>query len=125
MYSFDVAWEDRASAARYLQLMRSDMAKARLDQGGTADVYALAFVTHPHGRPRNLPGVIKYLDRIDRAARMPRAADLRKMAAQTIQRALSSLGHVRSGSLQGGAAFDVEVTIDYWLVGPERAPGPS
>lgn len=120
MYSFDVGWPDRPTAPRYLQLMRDDIAKAhQLDLHGTADVYALALVTHPHGLPRNLPGVIKYLDPVRRAEHAAGSAvRLREMAAATLDAALPQLGTVRTGSLSGGAAFDVEVSVDYWLVGP-------
>jgi hypothetical protein len=118
MYSFDVSLPDRAR--RYLQMMRDDVAKARqLDPHGTADVYALALVTHPHGVPRNLPSVIKYLNLIKRAEHTAGSATrLREMAVDTLAEALPQLGKVRSGSLPGGAAFDVEVSVDYWLVGP-------
>jgi hypothetical protein len=119
MYSFDVAWEHHPNASRYPKLMRNDLAKAhQLDQHGTADVYALGLVTHPLGLPMELPGVIKYLGSMKRALSAADAAELRRLAATTLGRALPALGPVRSGSLSGGIAFGVEVAVDYWLVGP-------
>jgi len=123
MYSFDVAWEHRAGATAYPRLMRRDIAKARaLDPHGAADVYALALVTHPHGRPPTLPGVIKYLDRINRALSAGSPEDLQLMSAATMRQALAPLGQVQSGNLPGGTAFGVKVTIGYWLVGPAHQP---
>ena len=78
--------------------------------------------THPHGSPRNLPGVIKYLDRINRALNTASPEDLQLMSAATMRQALAPLGPVRSGTLPGGTAFGVEVTIGYWLVGPAHQP---
>lgn len=125
MYSFDVAWEHRASASAYPRLMQQDIAKARaLDPHGRADVYALGLVTHPHGSPRNLPGVIKYLDHINRALNTASPEDLQLMSAATMRQALTPLGQVRSGNLPGGTAFGAEVTIGYWLVGPAHPPAP-
>jgi hypothetical protein len=124
MYSFDLAWEPNASG--YPQLMAHDMAKAsQLDPEGTAAVYALALVTHPHGLPRDLPGVIKYLDRITEATLEVGAGPLREIAAATMKRTLPQLGNVRTGALSGGVAFDTKVTIDYWLVGPFSSPDPG
>jgi hypothetical protein len=126
MYSFDVAWEHRACARAYPRLMRHDIAKARaLDPQGTADVYALALVTHPHGRPPTLPGVIKYLDRINWALNAASPEDLQLMSAETMRHALTPLGQVLSGNLPGGTAFGVEVTIGYWLVGPAHQSDPG
>jgi hypothetical protein len=126
MYSFDVAWKCRAGALAYPRMMQQDIVKARaLDRHGTADVYALGLVTHPHGRPRNLPGVIKYLDRINRALDAASPEDLQLMSAATMQQALSPFGQVRSGDLPGRNAFGVEVTIGYWLVGPARQAAPG
>ena len=66
--------------------MRHDIAKAcALDPHGTADVCALALVTHPHGRPSALPGVIKYLDRINRALSAASPEDLQLMSAATMR----------------------------------------
>jgi hypothetical protein len=126
MYSFDVGWEHRAGASAYPRLMQQDIAKARaLDPHDSADVYALGLVTHPHGSPRNLPGVIKYLDRINRALNTVSPEDLQLMSAATMRQALSPLGQVRSGNLPAGAAFGVEVTVGYWLVGPAYKPALS
>jgi hypothetical protein len=79
-------------------------------------------VTHPHGSPRNLPGVIKYLDRINRALNTASPEDLELMSAATMRQALTPLAPIRSGNLRGGTAFGVEVTIGYWLVGPACQP---
>lgn len=119
MYSFDVASPHSRNAARYPQMMQNDIAKARrLDPQGTADVYALALVTHPHGQPPHLPYVIKYLDSIERAESATGSKRLQGMTVPTLGAALRPLGPVRTGSLAGGAAFGVEVTVRYWLVGP-------
>jgi hypothetical protein len=105
--------------------MQRDVAKARaLDPYGSADMYALALVTHPHGSPRNLPGVTKYLDRINRALNTASPTDLQLMSAATMRQALAPLGPLRSGTLPGGTAFGVEVTIGYWLIGPAHQPDP-
>jgi hypothetical protein len=68
-----------------------------------------------------LPGVVKYLHLMRRAERKAgSAARLREMAAATFNTALAQLqlATVTNGSLHGGTAFDVEVSIDYWLVSP-------
>ena len=88
MYSFDVAWD----ASHYLRLMKDDVAKAhRLDQHGTAEIYALWLMTHPLGLPWDLPGVIKYQHRIRSALRGTGAAELRQIAAANMGCALQEL----------------------------------
>lgn len=125
LYSFDLT-ENQPNAAVYPQLLRSDLAEAQqLDHHGTAGVYALALVTHPDRVPEHLPGVIKYLGRIESALPAFGSAELRRLAAATMRQALSPLGPVRNGASAGRNGLrhlGTEVTVDYWLVGPAWQP---
>lgn len=119
MYTFDVAGDAVPNTARYVERLRLDIAKANeLDHKGTADIYALALVTHPHGIPQKFEGVIKYWAAIASSLRQSDPNALRRVAAETMARRLPTLGPMTSGSLDGGQAFGVEVAVDWWLVGP-------
>ncbi|ARF53689.1 hypothetical protein B1H19_05405 [Streptomyces gilvosporeus] len=119
MYTADLAGVRPASAADYPTLMRDDVVKARrLASEGNAQVFALALATHLMTSPPNWPNVIKYVALTRRKLRQFGEAGVRAMAADTMNRRLSELGPVCSGSLHGGEAFGVEVAVDWWLVGP-------
>jgi hypothetical protein len=118
-YSFDFAGPDRHTVREYTDKVAGDLDKARLAAGEQAVArYALMLLTHPCGVPARLPGVIKYLDRIERAVRRRTAQDLWALAEHTATTTLRVFGAVHSGCLPAGRAFDVEVQIGYWLIGP-------
>jgi hypothetical protein len=117
MYSADVAWPDRANGFLYPEYMRRDVVKAhQLD--ASADVYVLALVVHPHGVPESQPDVLKYRGLIRQSLASKGEGELRRMAVATMADALSKLGPVQTGSMAGGSAFGVEVSVDWQLAGP-------
>ncbi len=77
----------------------------------------LLLLTHPMGVPSG-GTAIKYRPGLSAALRAHGSEPLRHMAEHSVRTLLSCLGPMHKGTLEGGAAFGVRVTIDYWLIGP-------
>ncbi len=89
-------------------------------------LYVLLLLTHPMGIPSG-GTAIKYRPGLSAALRAHGPESLRHMAGHSVRALLSCLGPIHQGTLEGGTAFGVRVTIDYWLIGPLETgrPGPD
>jgi hypothetical protein len=122
--TFDLAYgmDDAHWVAR---AVRRDLEKsARLAIDGT-EIFALVIVVHPDSPlPPSLgANIVKYLPGVARAFRtFQTAAKIRALAARSLRANFSSLGPLSRGSMSGGSAFGVGVSLDWWLLGPVR-PG--
>lgn len=113
MYSYD-AVSDRKMAA-YRGWMVSDIAKAnKLASGSSAEVFVLLLVTHVVGLPDAPDGVVKYRRHIERAT----APHLLVRSRTAIRECVADLGVARNEKLCTGNALGVDVSLEYWLIGP-------
>lgn len=119
LYAFDI--HIPRNRAAYLERVRADLAKAAA-LAPTADRFALTLVTSVNGRvPAQLRHrVVKYSSGVERAAAaFGSGASARDAAIPLWDRQLRVLGakatHV---AIPAGTVWDLNVTIDAWLVGP-------
>jgi hypothetical protein len=109
----DTHWVARA--------VRSDLEKASRRAVERTEIYALVLVVHPETPfPRSLGhNVAKYLPGVAQAfSNFQTSAKIRTLAAHSLRANLSSLGPLSLGSMPGGSAFGVDVSLDWWLLGP-------
>jgi hypothetical protein len=118
MYSFDGCTE--RGWAQYEGYLRADHAKASALAAPDTSIYLLLLATHPEGTfDADLREVVKYSSGIGGAARrFPEPGAVRSACSARVTPALQAYGHTVSGSLAAGTCFDLDVTIDYWVVQP-------
>ncbi len=118
MYSFDGCTE--RGCAQYEAYVRSDQAKASALAGCNTSVFLLLLATHPEGAPDpSVRDIIKYSSGITRAKRhFPEPDEVREVCLDRMTPIMEALGRTVRGSLHAGRSFNLEVTIDYWLVQP-------
>jgi len=126
LYTFDVHVE--VKRAEYLARVTADLAKAAA-LAPAADRYGLVLVTNVHGQiPAHLrERVVKYAHGINLAAKQLGSGDqVRAGAIQLWDAELAGLGlPVDHVAVRAGCVWGLEVTVDAWLVGPQRGPAPS
>lgn len=121
LYSFDIHLNLNRSA--YLARIRADFAKAAA-LAPSAERYALVIVTNvdddipPHLRKH----VVKYAPGILKAIAQFGSGTAVGIAATTVWDAeIAALGlPVEQVAIPAGAAWGIDVTINAWLVGPQR-----
>jgi hypothetical protein len=95
-----------------------DIAKAQAIDGSAA-VFALALVTHPHDIPDDSGcGAIKYVGQLASAIRRYGAEDLRTRADQILRATFGDIAPLSTGSIRSGEAFGVEVEVLFYLLCP-------
>jgi hypothetical protein len=126
LYTFDVHID--LKRAEYLARVRADLAKAAA-LAPTADRYGLVLVTNVHGEiPAHLrERVVKYAGGITFAVKQLDSGELVRAGAIRLWDAeLASLGlPVDHVAVPAGSVWGLEVTVDAWLVGPQRGHAPS
>ncbi|MFR9675868.1 hypothetical protein [Streptomyces sp. TR02-1] len=117
-YTFDFASDHLSSAGAYRERVAGDLDKAYQAAGGQESValYGLLLLIHPHGVPADVPGTVKYGPDISRSLRGRDPGELREAAVKRAGEGLRELGPVWSGSLRGGSAFGVRVSVEWLLV---------
>lgn len=118
MYSFNGCTE--GGRAKYQAYLRSDHAKALQLAGPNTSVFLLLLATHAEGSPDpSLREIIKYSSGIVGAARRHAGTHgVRTICSNRMTPIMEALGRTIRGSLPAGQSFDLDVTIDYWLVQP-------
>ena len=114
MYTFDAF----SNLKLFTDATSADELKAqRLAEPGTA-VYSLLLVTHLSGSiPARFMKPVKYARDINKAvARHSDAASVLVKASDAIEKNLSNRAVVDRGPINGGSAFDLNVSVHYWLV---------
>lgn len=119
MYTFDEALTNKTRV--YPAKVEADLKKVASRTLPDTLVFGLLLATHPHS-PADpvLRRVVKYLPDVTRSSREFGLETVRTMAKASVREQLSRLGPVADGFLAAGEAFGVEVSIDYFLVGPVK-----
>lgn len=114
IYTFDII--KKGARHNYPALLNSDVAKLQKYKNNTKSLFTLLLATHPHSAPRQLYSeAIKYYGSVKKYA--PPNFTISD-ADQEVRRRLNHLPHIASGAINGGTAFETEVSIAYWLFGP-------
>ena len=112
--------------ARYPEKVKADIEKSIRSVRRTADteIAARVLVVHPKVHPPDrLSKVAKYWLGIRKAFRELETAEaILERASGNLRAQLSALGPITMGTIRGGTAYEVEVDVEYWLVGPVTAP---
>jgi len=123
LYTFDMVGEPAGTwIARYPDKVKADIEKSIRSARRTADSEIV---------PWCLWFIRRSLRQIDSARwrstgrgsvkafrELETAEAIHETASQNLRTKLSSLGPITTGTIQGGTAYDVEVDVDYWVVGP-------
>ena len=83
------------------------------------EMFAHLLATHPHAPPRDqFRDAVKYFSSVSRYAR----SGIQLQDAQSAVRArLPDQPMIAEGTIPAGKAFDIEVTVAYWLFGPYQS----
>ena len=120
MYAFDAF----TGLAATLALTTADEVKARCHAGPMTAVYSLLLATHIGGLiEERYTKPVKYSSDINRAVRrLGDEAAVRTQAKSLVDTAMVDRRLITSGTIDGGRAFGLQISVLYWLV---RDAGPA
>jgi hypothetical protein len=123
MYFFDSIRQSKDGIygdEQFLKAMASDVKKAKKLSNKSPDIYTVLLVTHPHttiGDNHPAKTAVKYRGQINRYLKDKTQEEIKKFVEVRLGSQLSQIGDiVHFDTIKGGSAFDVEVSIMYWLV---------
>lgn len=118
IYTFDLV--SSPSLRSYEIAILADIGKAAAVSGKDSRTFIITLATHPEVRrpfARELARVVKYMPSINRSLQSHGDSPaIRARAGEAMRERFGSLGEMVSGSIDGGAAFDVAVFLDYWII---------
>ena len=118
MYSFDMFTKN--ANYQYSKLVEKDVEKMRdfvtTNLQNSPTLLTLLLATHPHTTPsRQLDRIVKYNAEIEK---------YQPPSTEAIRKAVSKHFHAhpshKGGEIEGGRAFDTNVSVLYWLFGPYK-----
>ncbi|WP_262966440.1 hypothetical protein [Methylobacter psychrophilus] len=117
MYSFDMF--TTKGPQQYLNNVQSDVEKmnnmTRDIQSSRPKLYTILISTHPHSKPdKKFDQVIKYAAQIRKYT--PQLIDVLDEKVITVFKKSHPLK--AKGTIIGGSAFNIDVSLNYWLFGP-------
>lgn len=123
LYTFDLIG-DEAWTSRYPEKVTADLAAlcARKDLTERTQLFALVLATHPTSQPSaQLKQVAKYSKGVGKAiGTHGDATAVLRHADEALRASLRHAGAVYPGEIPGGTAYDVAVSVPYWLIAPSR-----
>ncbi len=116
MYSFDAAL-DPNGVGGFTDAMEKDEEKAKKLAQSVTSVYTVLLATHPHSLVTNLSGIVKYDSGINKAlVRFEGEQGVKSAAIDAVNRKLAGKNVITQGELCGGSAFEVSVSVLYWVI---------